>query len=420
MKKRNFKILCVIISIFMILSIMTTNIVIATDIITEQYSELTNLNSQIPINSFNYSLATSKLNDNMKDLINVLAQNPDIYGYTVDELNNLEICDPFQILTYKDNKIIAMNSQSYMLKSNNNIKGIVNLSNFDGEYLIDYSNNMCNELNNLFNSKAMESFVLLSDGENIFALSSDNSISQITDYNSEKSAITERSLNNKSIYDLNLQYENFATYTVNLNTNELLTNNAKNSNEIIQPQSTSSVMTQTAPISIAMQSLSPVMMNQNIPTWHFCQCACIASIVKTRIPSISIDGTTVQWEHTPSNPNAYPGSNLACFMGDKRYIETAMRDYLTSASGHYSTYSTSSYDLTMFKNNCDASHLMIDVAYKQGEVGTYHCVVTFDYTNLISGGIFVKFMDPNTATFRLQEWVSGSFKYYMNPGVSTV
>ena len=168
---------------------------------------------ELPENQFDFSWDYQSLvYQDARDILDAMAQTPDLYGYTQEELASVEICNPFQYLTVKDGKLIANNSLSYILKSSDTIKGTVNLVYANGEYITDYSNYLCAELNGLMNTKGANPFVLISDGLNTYALTSDDMLTKLTDRPNDGHMIPQSEVSEM----IEMRYENVKVYAVDL------------------------------------------------------------------------------------------------------------------------------------------------------------------------------------------------------------
>ena len=327
----------------------------------------------------------------LNDVFEALKDSPEIYALSSEQLNEIEISSPYRILQYNDNTITAMNKVSYFIRVDDSIIGVATLAKYNDEYLWDFSTELTEQYTQIL--KTDKPFVLITEGSRLWVLDSDNTKQCLVDYSCEHNLLKQTSMVNERtcFEDINIAFQSCGEFSVD-----------PNSFHSFQPQVTvSSNMTDEKQTT---RSITPALMDLTSPWYHACNNACIASIVKTRLPSeySNLNGLIV--EET---------INVGRLGANKEYIATHMKNYYLPSSEHYTTYHSVSYTVDQFKNNCNANHLMIDVAYV-GDVddNLYHCVVTYDYIVSSSGGILVKFMDPSTVTYRMQQWSSGNFQYY--------
>ena len=145
------------------------------------------------------------------DLQFVFAENTE-FGITAEEIPLLEICPPYRVLTYKDEKIHAPNAFCYLLKANGIIKGVINVNKHDDEFLFGYNSGGKFES---FDSHTAEygHFVQISDGLNIYALSDGDILVQLTNLPDDGGMFTK----NVSLEQLDLKFSELEKYCLDIN-----------------------------------------------------------------------------------------------------------------------------------------------------------------------------------------------------------
>ena len=145
------------------------------------------------------------------DLQSTFANSPE-FGITAEEIPLLEICLPYRVLTYKDEKIHAPNAFYYLLKANSIIKGVIDVNKHNDEFLFGYSSGgVCMSFNSHTNEYGP--FVQISDGLNIYALSNGDILIKLTNIPDDGSMFTK----NVSLEELNLKFSELEKYCLDIN-----------------------------------------------------------------------------------------------------------------------------------------------------------------------------------------------------------
>lgn len=138
-----------------------------------------------------------------------------------DLSNDYYLGEPFTIFNVTSNT----NSTCFPVLSNNNIKGILEVTENDGEFNSSFSVSFSKELEDFLKSGVMKNFVLITDGVNLQAFDGNNSVQIFKLYDDGKD----------NIEDLSSKFnESFATLSYKSPVNELnnVINELKYSNDI--------------------------------------------------------------------------------------------------------------------------------------------------------------------------------------------